>query len=98
MEHYKDFLIEYEPEWLYKAKYIKEVNDDLKLDFIWSINDIEEGLNTNLPDVIRKLRDKWIYTPISKTEYIEDLILLESFKDFINTSIIENLDLDDFTY
>ena len=91
-ETYLEYRIDWEPTWLYEARQIKNIDERTKLEFIWRIDELEE--NIALPIELKKMRDKWIYTPISKTEYINDLIYLNSFENYITERIIEN----DFSY
>lgn len=90
-ETYLEYRIDWEPTWLYKARQIKNIDERTKLEFIWRIDEIEDNLGTPLPTILKKMRDKWIYTPISKKEYIDDLIFLNDFEQYVEEMIIEKL-------
>lgn len=90
-ETYLEYRIDWEPTWLYEAHKMKNIDERTKLDFIWRIDEIEDNLGTPLPTILKKMRDKWIYTPISKKEYIDDLIFLNDFEQYVQEMIIEKL-------
>jgi hypothetical protein len=89
---YYEFLIDYEPEWLVELTELKGswVNDKLKIDLIFRINHLEDIIKS-LPETLKKLRDKYIYTPISKKEYIADMSLIDDYEIYIIDAIIENI-------
>jgi hypothetical protein len=59
----------------------KMVSDSLKIEIIWKINEMENNMKLHMPlpkDLV-KLKNKYIYTPISKNEYIDDLKVILSY-------------------
>ena len=90
--YYKQYLIDYDPEWLVELTELKGVwvNDKLKLDLIFRVNHLEETIGS-IPETLKKLRDKYIYTPISKKEYVVDMSLIDDYELYIIDSIIESM-------